>query len=306
MSIHLLEKLFHSFEDPLGEFYNLQKQALLSQGVLIDLTPLMHYKTNTGSFGGEEEHGFILLNHSYSRAKFYFSTNLASLIPTIAPMNSYHMSRNYMSHQRDFSYLLQMRNKFQYLCLFADEEYEVSLWCGNVPLSGRWEGDPLNRSTDPLNFMCDLPLAAVEEMLKFCGPLTVKITCKKFESHRAEYEKICSFEDTLNQCIYTFIDLLKNPHFYDTHFEHFNTNLKAFKVIKSVKTPKELFDKICQLNAGSFMHLDFFDWNELYIIFSLVGDFKNSFAPLRRELLANIKRIKKQKALIPNREFRLQ
>lgn len=245
--------------------------------------------------GGINSHGFIVINHRYSGSSLFFSKQLESLFPCLYSVPDHVFQSEYLNYPRDFSIRLQLRTHFKEICLFSDEKYSFSLSCGENLLPGKWSS-----LGEALEFITEYPPCDLVTLIKTWG-LQLNVSLEKKGELRSIFERIVFFETTLNECIYTFLELIKNPHYYENNFDHFNKTLSKFKISELSKNSQELYIQINRLNASSFMHLDFYQWNELFLSFSVVKDFKDYYLENKKNTEFNLSQLKNNLPILPGK-----
>lgn len=297
MSLSKLDKLFQPFVDSLGEFYELQKTKLsTSHGIKVDIYPFLHWHSFEGCLGGINSHGFMVINQRHSGSSIFFSSKLEQLFPCFYSVPPHVFQSEYLNYSRDFSIRLQLRTHFKEVCLFPDEQYEYSLSCGDYLLPGKW-----SKVGETYEFITEYSSPELVTLIKNHG-LQLSLILVKSGLLRSQFEKLVFFETTLNECIYTFLELIKNPHYYEHNFDHFNKTLTKFKLTKNSVDVDEFFSQINRLNASSFLHLDFYQWNELFLSFSVIKDFKGYYLENKKNTEFNLQQLKKNLPILPGKK----
>lgn len=270
-----LQKLFYHITDHLGDLW--EQQGKVSE-ISFNLTPLLNPQN-------QSENLILPVKTVPGQGGLLFSNSMEELIPNLHFFKHQEVVPLLLNYPKDYSPRLNLRRNFLSFCLYEGESYFLTLKIGTLPLSGYFKHLNYCHPQQVSLFITEVPFNELQKTLSQTQELILTINTTPKNSNTKLRELIneeLSLEKTLLECQNLYLQLINFPSYIQNNFEFFQNILLKFQLINTpAASPEDLLKQVSYLSLSSFNHLDFFDWEELFISFSIKDDFTSRTHVLR-------------------------
>ena len=280
-----ISRFLNLFDDQLESFYFETQQQMDKFGLVLDMTPYLHFSQHNQGKGGTNESDFILFNKKNNFLEFFFSKKFLMLdCFNLVDLNL-----------RDNLTILDKRTLLRKVHFFSDETYTVRAYSGDLNLKNIINLD--NNTSQTQNKFEEALNSIQNKGLQF------EISRTRNGTMRKDFEKNLNFDATINFSVSTLKSKLTEILSQNDHIEFYIMELSNKKLLNPNASYEDLRLFVKESSLQNFKDLDFLDFSELILKTSIAAPLLNLFPSRKKQFQKNYERIKNGENLEISPEF---